>query len=134
MTNTNKEATTELEKTIKGMRDTIVTALDEAKGKDIQAFDVREMTDITDYMIVASGTSDRHVKALADQLVDAMRDKGHRPMGVEGENTAEWILIDYGDVVAHVMREQTREFYDLEGLWSERVRDLVKAQREGRLD
>jgi ribosome-associated protein len=134
MTDTHKETATELEKTIKGMRDIIVSALDEAKGKDIQAFDVRDMTDVTDYMIVASGTSDRHVKALADQLIDAMRNQGHRPMGVEGENAAEWILIDYGDVVAHVMREQTREFYDLEGLWSEQVRDLVKAQREGRLD
>ncbi|MDH3692989.1 MAG: ribosome silencing factor [Gammaproteobacteria bacterium] len=116
------------------MRDAIVSALDEAKGKDIQAFDVRDMTDVTDYMIVASGTSDRHVKALAGQLIDTMRENGHRPIGVEGEDTADWILIDFGDVVAHVMREQTREFYDLEGLWSEQVRDLVKAQREGRLE
>ncbi len=130
MTETNSE----LDKTINDMRDTIVGALDEAKGKDIQAFDVRDMTDVTDYMIVASGTSDRHVKALAGQLIDAMRENGHRPIGVEGEDAADWILIDFGDVVAHVMREQTREFYDLEGLWSEQVRDLVKAQREGRLE
>ena len=112
----------------------VVAAMEDGKAEDIRVLDVRGMTDITDFMIVASGTSDRHVKAVADRVTEALKAQGCRPIGVEGEEEGDWILLDYGDVVAHVMRRATREFYDLERLWSEDLRDLIIAQREGRQD
>ena len=110
----------------------VVAAMEDGKAEDIRVLDVRGMTDITDFMVVASGTSDRHVKAVADRVLEALKADGFRPIGVEGEEEGDWVLLDYGDVVAHVMRRSTREFYDLERLWSEDLRDLIIAQREGR--
>jgi ribosome-associated protein len=112
----------------------VVDALDAAKGDDVRALDVRGMTDITDFMIIASGATDRHIKALAEHVRDAMRAHGYKPLGIEGEDSGDWILVDFGDVVVHLMRPATRSFYDLEGLWSEDVRALVEAHREGRVD
>ncbi len=112
----------------------VVAAMEDGKAEDIRVLDVRGMTDITDFMVVASGTSDRHVKAVADRVLEALKADGFRPIGVEGEEEGDWVLLDYGDVVAHVMRRSTREFYDLERLWSEDLRDLIIAQREGRQD
>ena len=114
------------------MKATVMRAMDEAKAQDIRPLDVRGMTDITDFMIVAGGTSDRHVKTIAEKVLEVMREAGCKPVGVEGQQEGDWILIDYGDVVVHVMRKATREHYDLEGLWSEQLRDVVIAQREGR--
>lgn len=100
-------------------QDSIVTALEDAKALDIVVLDVRKLTDIADYMIVASGSSTRHVAGVADKLVDRMRALGRKPIGMEGKEIGEWVLIDFGDVVAHIMRPQTRDFYNLEKLWAQ---------------
>lgn len=103
------------------VKDKIVAALEDVKGRDIVALDVRKLTGMTDYMVIASGASNRQVKALAENVQDELRDQGLRPMGTEGETAAEWILVDYGDVVVHVMLPEARTFYDLERLWSDRA-------------
>lgn len=100
------------------LRDLVMQALGDVKGVDIKALDVRGKTAITDFMVVATGTSDRHVKALADNVLKETRDAGIRPLGVEGEREAGWILLDLNDVVAHVMLREVRDFYNLEKLWS----------------
>jgi ribosome-associated protein len=101
----------------KQLTDLAVAALEEIKAKDITVLDVRKLTTITDMMIVASGTSTRQVKALADNVVERAKAAGCRPLGVEGEREAEWILVDLADVVVHVMLPSTRDFYQLEKLW-----------------
>jgi ribosome-associated protein len=116
------------------MKDTAVAALDDGKGQEIRALDVRGVTDITDFMVVVTGTSDRHVRSLADRVTDAMRERGYRALGTEGEETGDWILVDFGDVIVHVMLPETREFYDLEKLWNEDLRDMVQSHREHAAD
>ncbi|MDZ7770285.1 MAG: ribosome silencing factor [Woeseia sp.] len=96
----------------------IVNALEDLKARDIVRLDVRKLTTVTDYMIVASGTSNRHVKAIADAVVEASREAGVRPIGIEGEEGSEWVLVDLGDTLVHVMQPRIREFYNLEKLWS----------------
>lgn len=98
--------------------DLVTDALDELKGVDVQCIDVRGITAITDWMVVASGTSDRHVKALAASIVEHARAAGVPALGIEGEKEGEWVLIDLGDVIAHVMLPRVRDFYKLEKLWS----------------
>jgi len=100
------------------LSDLAVEALEEVKAKDIVKLDVRNLTTVTDFMIVASGTSNRHVKALADAVADKAREVGHRPTGVEGTEGSEWILLDLQDTLVHVMLPRVREFYNLEKLWS----------------
>jgi ribosome-associated protein len=100
------------------LKQAIVAALDDLKGNNIVSLDVRELTDVMDYLVIASGTSNRHVKSLAGNVTDELKKQGVRPLGVEGENGSEWVLVDYGDVVVHVMLPATRDFYDLERLWS----------------
>lgn len=100
------------------LRDLVVSALEETKAKDVVVLDVRRMTTVTDYMVVASGTSNRHVRALADAVDETSREQGHRPIGVEGAGGGEWILLDLQDVLVHVMLPRVREFYNLEKLWS----------------
>jgi len=95
-----------------------LAALEEIKGKDVVDIDVRGKTSVCDYMVVASGTSTRHVKSLADEVVMASKRAGYLPLGVEGEREAEWVLVDLGDVVVHVMLPRVREFYALERLWT----------------
>ncbi|WP_120994178.1 ribosome silencing factor [Stutzerimonas urumqiensis] len=94
-----------------------IAALEDLKAKDITTIDVRGKTSVTDYMIIASGTSGRHVKSLADNVLEKVREQGRRPLGSEGLDGGEWALLDLGDVVVHVMQEPTRQFYDLERLW-----------------
>ena len=92
-------------------------ALEDVKAKDILQLDVSSISNVADAIVIASGTSTRHVKALADNVADEARKAGFRPIGVEGERDAEWILIDLGFVVVHVMLPTARKFYDLESLW-----------------
>jgi ribosome-associated protein len=107
------------------LQNTVVTALEDLKARDIVVLDVRRVTSITDCMVVASGTSDRHVRSLAESLVEKCKEAGHRPLGVEGLKQGEWVLVDLQDCVVHVMLPRVRDFYNLEKLWS--------APREGTL-
>jgi ribosome-associated protein len=95
----------------------VAGALDDLKATDVSVLDVRHLTTVTDTMIVASGRSDRHVRAIADEVVVQCKKEGYRPIGVEGKGTGEWVLVDLGDVVVHVMQPRAREFYNLEKLW-----------------
>lgn len=94
-----------------------VTAIDDLKGRDTHTLDVADRTSVTDRMLVTTGTSNRHVKSIADNVIQAAKDAGRRPMGVEGKDQADWVLVDLGDVVVHVMTAQARAFYQLEKLW-----------------
>lgn len=94
-----------------------VAALEDLKAKDITVIDVRGKTSVTDYMVIASGTSGRHVKSLAENVLEKIKEQGVRPLGSEGLDGGEWALLDLGDVVVHVMQVATRQFYDLERLW-----------------
>ena len=96
---------------------TVEGALEELKAKDVVRIDVRELTGVTDYMIIASGGSNRQVGALADNVIEKAKAAGTRPLGVEGKDSGEWVLVDLGDIVVHIMQPATRQFYDLERLW-----------------
>jgi ribosome-associated protein len=96
----------------------VVDAIDDMKGVDLLVIDVRDMTSITDRMVITSGTSTRHVKSIADSVALKAKQAGFPALGVEGAQAAEWVLIDLGDVVVHVMTPAIREFYALEKLWA----------------
>ena len=95
-----------------------IAALEDLKGLEVTVIDVTKQTDVTDYMIVATGTSSRHVKSLANNVIEEMLKLGVKPHGVEGLAEGEWVLVDFVDVVVHVMLSQTRKFYEIERLWS----------------
>jgi ribosome-associated protein len=115
---------------IEALRQWILQELDDAKALDVLELDIRALTQIADWMVVASGTSTRHVLALAEKLREAGVKHGQKPVGVEGDNDGEWVLMDFGDVLVHLMLPATREFYDLEGLWNERLGMKVSQVRE----
>ena len=94
-----------------------IAALEDVKAQDIVSINVREKTSVTDFMVIASGSSSRHVKSLADNVLEKVKEQGVRPLGSEGMDTGEWALLDLGDVVVHVMLPTARQFYDLERLW-----------------
>ena len=96
----------------------VIEALEDLKAKDIVCMDVADKTDITDYMVVVSGTSNRHVKSLASNVVSEAKKVGLMPIGVEGLDQGEWVLIDLNAVVIHLFQPQVRDFYDIESLWS----------------
>ncbi|MEJ2531087.1 MAG: ribosome silencing factor [Halioglobus sp.] len=96
----------------------VVDALDDLKAVNTVTLDVTGLTDVMDYLVITSGTSNRHVKSLADNVCMEAKKQGVRPLGVEGEAAGEWVLVDFGDVVVHVMLPATRDFYDLERLWA----------------
>ncbi len=97
--------------------DIVKNALEELKGKDIVIIDVHEKTSVTDFMVIATGTSSRQVKAMADNVKDEVKQRGVQPLGIEGLENSEWALVDFGSVVVHIMLAETRSFYDLERLW-----------------
>jgi ribosome-associated protein len=96
----------------------IVGALDDLKAVNTVTLDVTGLTDVMDYLVITSGTSNRHVKSLANNVSMEAKKQGVRPMGVEGDDAGEWVLVDFGDVVVHVMLPATRDLYDLERLWT----------------
>jgi ribosome-associated protein len=100
------------------LRRRVLAALDDLKARDIREIDVRGRTSIADLLIIASGTSSRHVKSIADEVVKFAKRAGMLPLGVEGEAEAEWVLVDLGDIIVHVMLPRVREFYGLERLWT----------------
>ena len=94
-------------------------ALDDMKAVNVKVMDVRHLTDITDIVVIASGNSDRHVKSMADRIVQFAKQSDFRPIGVEGATEGEWVLVDLNDIVVHVMLPRVREFYGLEKLWED---------------
>ena len=101
----------------------VLDALDDIKGQDLTVLDVRGQTDIADVMVVATGQSSRQVKALAANVVEQAKSAGQQPLGIEGEDEGDWVLVDLADVLVHVMLQEVRDLYDLEGLWSLTARD-----------
>jgi len=101
----------------KELIDITLQALDDVKAIDVVVFEVSKLTSISDYMIIASGKSKRQVAALADKVMEAAKKNNIKPLGVEGKTEGEWVLVDLGDVIVHIMYPETREYYQLEKLW-----------------
>ena len=97
---------------------TVLNSLSDAKAENVVPIDLQGKTSIGDYMVIASGRSQRHVGAIAEQLRDALKEDGHRNLRVEGLPHCDWVLIDTGDVIVHIFRPEVREFYNLEKMWS----------------
>ncbi|MBT4520033.1 MAG: ribosome silencing factor [Halieaceae bacterium] len=106
------------------LKQLIVDALDELKAVNTVTLDVTGLTDIMDHMVIASGTSSRHVKSLAGNVCTQAKKQGVFPLGVEGEQSGDWVLVDLGDIVVHIMLPATRDFYDLERLWENPVQNV----------
>jgi ribosome-associated protein len=101
------------------LKQLVVDAIEDVKGTDIKVLDVIDKSSVTDVMVIATGNTSRQVKAISDNIIEKAKQAGVRPLGTEGEQHAEWILIDLGDVVAHIMQPAIRDFYNLEKLWGE---------------
>jgi len=108
-----------------GLLEVALAALEDMKAVNVKVIDVRHLTDVTDTMVVATGTSDRHVRSIAGRVVEQCKAAGFQPMGVEGERDGEWVLVDLRDALIHVMLPRIRDFYGLEKLW-----DVRPSQRE----
>ena len=107
----------------------VVDALEDVKGRDIAVFDTARLPSMFERVVIASGDSNRHVKALAERVRERIRDSGGRVYGVEGERGGEWVLVDLGDMVVHVMHPTVREFYNLEEIWGGRTVKLKKEEK-----
>ena len=114
-------------KTAPSLKTVVVDALADMKALEVKVLDVRGLTDIADWMVIASGTSDRHVRSVAQRVVERTKEAGFRPHGVEGQQDSEWVLIDLNEMIVHVMLPRVREFYGLEKLW-----DMTTAKRAAR--
>ena len=101
------------------LRDHVVAALEDLKGVNIVTLDVAALTPMTDHMVLVTGTSNRHVKALVDTANESSKALGIQPLGIEGRESYDWVLVDLADVIVHVMNEEARNFYELERLWSD---------------
>jgi ribosome-associated protein len=99
------------------LKEAVTTALDDMKAANVRVLDVRGLTDIADTMVIASGNSDRHVRSIAERVVEKAKAAGFRPLGTEGARDGEWVLVDLQDLIVHVMLPRVREFYGLERLW-----------------
>jgi len=108
---------TEADRAIARLLDGVINALADIKAKEVDVLDVRGLTSIADYLVICCGTSTRHLNAIAGNVEDKAKDLGYTPIGVEGEPASEWILIDLGDVIVHVMTREARDYYQLEKLW-----------------
>jgi ribosome-associated protein len=109
------------------LKTAILAALDDMKALEVKLLDVRGLTDIADFMVIASGTSDRHVRSVAQRVVEKAKEAGFRPHGVEGQQDGDWVLIDLNEMIVHVMLPRVREFYGLEKLW-----DMTVTKRAAR--
>ena len=107
------------------MCEVALAAVEDAKGEQVRLLDVRKLTDITDYMIIVTGASERHVKTIAERVLEKMREAGWKHLGMEGDQDRDWVLVDFVDVVVHIMRAPTRERYNLESLWDETLSELL---------
>ncbi len=103
--------------TPEAMKKAVVAALEDIKASDIVVLNVKKLTSMTDYMIIASGESSRQVKALARNVVEKLKERGAEIVGVEGEDSGEWVLVDLGHIIVHIMHPAVREYYNLEELW-----------------
>src|SRR5579862_5147521 len=101
------------------LQETVTAALDDMKAVNVKVLDVRGLTDIADTMVIASGTSDRHVRSIAENVARKAKEAGYRPLGTEGARDGEWVLVDLTDIIVHVMLPRVREFYGLERLWDQ---------------
>jgi len=99
------------------MIDVVLNAIDSTKAENVVSLDVRHLTALTDYMVIATGDNSRHMRAIINKVIITLKENGIIPLSLEGEQTGEWILLDIGDVVLHVMLQSTRDFYALEKLW-----------------
>ena len=100
------------------LKQVVINSLEDMKAKDITLLDVKPLTSVADLMVVASGTSNRHVKAIAENVREQVKKNNIQALGIEGQEAAEWVLVDLGDIIVHIMLPDTRRFYDLEKLWS----------------
>ena len=114
----NKPMSDKENQKFEALRQLILTAIDDMKGENVLELDVMGKTSVTDKMIIVSGTSNRHVKSIASNIAVEAKKAGNKPLGMEGGDQGEWVLVDLGDIVVHVMQPQVRQFYDLEKLWS----------------
>src|SRR6202042_3324445 len=109
------------------LKTVVINALEDMKALEVKVLDVRGLTDVADYMVIASGTSDRHVRSVAQRVVERTKEAGFRPHGVEGQQDSDWVLIDLSEMIVHVMLPRVREFYGLEKLW-----DMTATKRAAR--
>jgi ribosome-associated protein len=118
---------TKVTKAAPSLKNVVVDALADMKALEVKVLDVRGLTDIADWMVIGSGTSDRHVRSVAQRVVERTKEAGFRPHGVEGQQDSDWVLIDLNEMIVHVMLPRVREFYGLEKLW-----DMTATKRAAR--